>query len=278
MSRWVRVDVSVFEHEFFASPEPFSEREAWLWLIANAAWKNTTHRVGNVMLDVPVGSLFATLRGLQNAWHWGSDKRVRSFISRLENGRMVETKTDAGKTQIIICNYSHYQDAGRTEDATRTQAGRIADALKTPVHQDTNISSLRSEIAPPAKKRASRLPETWSLPRAWGQWAVSEGFTEAVIRSEAEKFRDYWISKPGKAATKLDWFATWRNWIRGAAKCQPGRGPPDERKTILDVLNERIERSEYELLQQPTIDGEYQTGPGPAADLLFLADAARRRS
>ncbi|MDI6838012.1 MAG: hypothetical protein QMD99_20175 [Rhizobiaceae bacterium] len=278
MSRWVRVDVSVFDHEFFASSEPFSEREAWLWLIANAAWKNTTHRVGNVMLDVSVGSLFATLRGLQNAWHWGSDKRVRSFLYRLENGRMVETKTDAGKTQITICNYARYQDTGRAEDAARTQAGRSADALKTPVHQDTNISSLRSEIATPAKKRASRLPESWSLPRAWGQWAVSEGYSETVIRSEAEKFRDYWISKPGKEATKLDWFATWRNWIRGSAKSQHGRGPPDGKKTILDVLNERIERSDYELLQQPTIDGEYETGPGTAADLLFLADAARRRS
>jgi len=27
-------------------------------------------------------------------------------------------------------------------------------------------------------------------------------------------FRDYWIAKPGKDGVKLDWAATWRNWVR----------------------------------------------------------------
>ena len=27
-------------------------------------------------------------------------------------------------------------------------------------------------------------------------------------------FRDYWIAKAGKDGVKLDWLATWRNWIR----------------------------------------------------------------
>jgi len=31
---------------------------------------------------------------------------------------------------------------------------------------------------------------------------------------EAERFRDYWIAKPGKDGVKLDWAATWRNWMR----------------------------------------------------------------
>lgn len=144
MSRWIRVQTSIFDHELFASAE-LSQREAWLWLIANVAWKETRHRIGNEVLDVPVGSMFVTLRSLQSAWHWGSDKRVRTFLSMLENERMIETKTDAGKTQITVCNYSRYQDVGRTEDASGTHAGRSADALKTPVHQDTNTSSLRSD-------------------------------------------------------------------------------------------------------------------------------------
>lgn len=141
MSRWIRVQTSIFDHELFASAE-LSQREAWLWLITNAAWKETRHRIGNEVLDVPVGSMFVTLRSLQSAWRWGSDKRVRTFLSMLENERMIETKTDAGKTQITVCNYSRYQDAGRTEDASRTHTGRSADALKTPVHQDTNTLSL----------------------------------------------------------------------------------------------------------------------------------------
>jgi len=29
-----------------------------------------------------------------------------------------------------------------------------------------------------------------------------------------EGFRDYWIAQPGQKGVKLDWFATWRTWVR----------------------------------------------------------------
>lgn len=273
MSRWVRVSVDIFDHEFFASAEPFSEREAWLWLIANAAWRDTKHRVGNDMLDVPVGSLFATLRGLQSAWKWKSDKRVRSFLSRLENGRMVETKTDAGKTQITICNYSRFQEAGRKEDAARTQDGRSSDALKTPVHQDTNnTSSLRSDGAQALRKRAARLPEDWALPRAWGEWAIEQGFSEAQTRIEADKFRDYWISKGGKDAAKLDWEATWRNWMRNCSK-PSGKPPPRKERTIFDAIDDFIRDNDDELPAGKTIDHDGGNSP---SNVHLLAPATWR--
>lgn len=31
-----------------------------------------------------------------------------------------------------------------------------------------------------------------------------------------KEFRDYWISVPGQRGVKLDWFATWRNWVRNS--------------------------------------------------------------
>lgn len=34
------------------------------------------------------------------------------------------------------------------------------------------------------------------------------------MRLEGEKFRDHWVAKTGKDATKTDWLATWRNWCR----------------------------------------------------------------
>jgi len=123
-------------------------------------------------------------------------------------------------------------------------------------------------------KRATRLPADWVLPASWGQWAVSEGYPEQTIRLEAEKFRDFWISKSGKDAAKLDWQATWRNWMRNVSKTvRPhGQAPPRE-KTILDVLNERIQRADHD---QHTIDGEFEPGAGNPSNLHFLADAAGR--
>jgi len=54
------------------------------------------------------------------------------------------------------------------------------------------------------------------------------------VRHQAERFADYWHAKTGKDASKADWEATWRNWIRDtkvpthlpAGSPQTARSPP----------------------------------------------------
>lgn len=149
MSRWVRVQANFLNHHLFANLER-SESDAWLWLIANAAWSPTSHRIGHDVVSVPVGSLFVTLRHLQKEWNWKSDKRVRSFLKMLENEEMIVINTNAGKTQITICNYSKYQDVERSEDASGTQSGRTKDT-NTP-----NTSSLRSDVKARAPRQSQK--------------------------------------------------------------------------------------------------------------------------
>jgi uncharacterized protein YdaU (DUF1376 family) len=80
-----------------------------------------------------------------------------------------------------------------------------------------STSSLRSEVPTPSLRsgvgRASRLADPWELPDDWRLWAKSER-PDLDPAKTAERFADFWHSKPGKAGTKLDWFATWRNWVR----------------------------------------------------------------
>jgi len=73
-------------------------------------------------------------------------------------------------------------------------------------------------------KKGSRLSDDWFLPTEWGEWAISEGWPDTVIRSEADKFKDFWISKTGRDASKLDWQATWRNWMRNSKQRKIGNG------------------------------------------------------
>lgn len=69
-----------------------------------------------------------------------------------------------------------------------------------------------------ATSRGSRLSEAWRLPKGWGDWALGEfpQWDAAKVRREGEAFRDHWVSKTGKDATKRDWEATWRNWCRSS--------------------------------------------------------------
>ena len=73
------------------------------------------------------------------------------------------------------------------------------------------------------KKKAvgTRLPMDWFLPKDWGDWAVSQGWIEDDIRDQADRFRDHWHGKSGANATKLNWLATWRNWLRVAKDRKP---------------------------------------------------------
>ena len=48
-------------------------------------------------------------------------------------------------------------------------------------------------------------------------------------KTEHAQFTDWWTAKPGKEGRKLDWPATWRNWMRTAEKRSQPRTRPGQR-------------------------------------------------
>ena len=71
-------------------------------------------------------------------------------------------------------------------------------------------------------KLGSRLAQDWVLLKTWGEWAQKER-PDIDVRKVAEQFKDHWIAQPGQKGVKLDWYATWRNWVRitNAPKMNP---------------------------------------------------------
>lgn len=102
---------------------------------------------------------------------------------------------------------------GGMSKALKTNNAALANAKQMPKHSQISEEE-REANASPKKKTGVRLTEDWRLSKALGEWAVSEGMPEGTVRTEADRFRDYWVSKPGKDGVKLDWAATWRNWVR----------------------------------------------------------------
>ena len=83
-------------------------------------------------------------------------------------------------------------------------------------HDATNNHKPITNNHKPIKEKVtkgSRLSADWVLPKDWEDWARQER-PDLDLRSVGEQFKDYWSAKAGSGSTKLDWYATWRNWVR----------------------------------------------------------------
>lgn len=82
----------------------------------------------------------------------------------------------------------------------------------------------RARAATTPADRGTRIPDDFAATPEMVKWA-RENTPHVNGRRETEAFIDYWRGKAGREATKVDWVATWRNWMRRAEK-DDSRRPP----------------------------------------------------
>lgn len=106
-----------------------------------------------------------------------------------------------------------------------TAQARRGEGTKTP-----SVLS-RTTTKSDATKRATRIPDPFIVTPAMVEWAQANA--PAVDGKRAtEMFRNHWTAASGRTATKLDWPATWRNWMlrdQQAAEKTPRKQSPEER-------------------------------------------------
>ena len=243
----------IFDHPIFA-PEPYTEREAWLWLICAAAWEPCAVRVGTVRVDIKRGELIHSLRFMARKWRW-TDSRVRRFLGRLQSDAMIDAQTTHQSTHLTICNYSKYQDHRRTD--RRTNDAPI-DAKKK---EAKTLKKKEPKKVPKKAARASRLPDDWVPANETVEWAYREyGFSRETLYQALLEFRDYWCALGGARATKIDWNRTFKNRCRDLSK-QVGREKSNGRKSMATIAMEMARENE----NGDTI-GNTGKGDGPVID------------
>jgi len=90
------------------------------------------------------------------------------------------------------------------------------------------------------RKRGTRIPEPFMLTHDMREWAATEVPTVDVDAS-TRRFVDYWRAESGAKATKRDWVATWRNWLRRDADTRkPNRLTPAERAAQTAAAGRRV--------------------------------------
>lgn len=127
-------------------------------------------------------------------------------------------------------NRKRAQRARAAAEGSQSEPFSADDNHVTPCHATSRQKSPRGEERREEKKnspslrsgegRASRLPKPFDLPDEYRDFCRQER-PDLDPDAVAAKFADYWHGKPGKAGTKLDWLATWRNWVREERVARP---------------------------------------------------------
>lgn len=155
------VSRKVWDHPAFRK-EPFTEREAWLWMVGEARWKRGVTRVGDLVVPLERGQLANSTRFAAKIWRWNESK-VRRFYARLQKLEMIGLKTDAGVTVVSICNYDDYQlsdapgDAGPTQDRRRTDAKENKDEIRKEEGCNEKLASSDADAPSPANDISSAI-------------------------------------------------------------------------------------------------------------------------
>lgn len=88
----------------------------------------------------------------------------------------------------------------------------------------SNEKSSRADKPAQPRKRGTRIPDDFTVTDPMVAWA-RDRVPQVDGRLETEKFVNYWRAQPGQKGTKLDWDATWRNWMLNASGTSTSRRP-----------------------------------------------------
>jgi hypothetical protein len=175
------------------------------------------------------------------------------LIASEDEGRIPPTKTLAFRlrmtekqTNDCLNKLSHWLE----QDDINTISERYQDdSLET-----ERETEKEKEAETKRGTKGSRLSADWVLPEDWESWARQER-PDLNPQKVGEQFKDFWIAKAGAAGVKLDWLATWRNWVRNQR--QERLNPADIAKV---TVPSKVERDPA--LQK--LDEDYKTAkPNP---------------
>jgi hypothetical protein len=181
------------------------------------------------------GALLAELRRLPLG-ETGSDlvkTLVADFIKDLEQGEPYPSAyppgypTDEPSDDPSGKDYAHARELGEGNGSSTGDSPNPPSPVppSLPAQQRTD------------RKRGTRLPEDFAVTAEMVAW-FRENCPHVDGKAETERFRDHWRGKAGREGCKLDWVATWRNWMRTA---EERAGPRARGKPSVPTTDARVQ-------------------------------------
>ncbi len=149
------------------------------------------------------GTLRTTGRHLGRTFDW-PEARVRRFLQSLHGDALLDAESDARGLTITL----------RRQALKRARAQKPTQQATHEATHPTREAEGDSPHGQHQTNRGSRLSADWKPSADDLAYAAEQGFDERAAHEIANGFTDYWHAQPGQKGVKLDWPATWRNWIR----------------------------------------------------------------
>jgi len=108
-------------------------------------------------------------------------------------------------------------------------AERLQDAIPE-TERETEVETKKEK-----KTLGKRLASDSCLTKEWEEFC-QQTRPELNPTKTFDQFKDYWIAQAGQKGVKLDWFATWRNWVRSTNA--PKQNPADIVRLTVPASNE----------------------------------------
>jgi len=112
-------------------------------------------------------------------------------------------------------------------------SGVLAERLQTAIPETERETE--TETKKEKKTLGKRLASDFSFPLEWEDFCQTERPELSPVKT-FDQFKDYWIAQAGQKGVKLDWFATWRNWVRSTNA--PKQNPADIVRLTVPSRNE----------------------------------------
>ena len=202
---------------------------------------------------IPTGMLPALCR--RRRYETCAEALVARGLLRPARGGYQITRWEEWQSELeaLVARRSADRDRKRRERERRSAAkDSQVNGMSRDVSRDASAPIERGETdnnpphppgAPPPRKRGTRLPADFTVTADMKAW-FAEHCPHVNGLSEHAKFCDYWRAKPGRAGLKLDWVATWRNWMRRAAEQQHvPRGRNGRQQETDEMFGRALERA-----------------------------------
>ena len=171
-------------------------------------------------------------------WDDYQSDRAKKAAAGREGGRA------SGEARSRASREAHSDASSEAQPHGSAEAGPSHPIPTRPKEQERTSSRKRAD-------RATRLPDGWQ-PTHEPDLVNAIGGQHAAQR-ELAKFVDYWAGVSGQKGRKVDWQATWRNWLRRASEDRQPKsrdGPAGRRPAVVGSDDWDRQRADQEALER----------------------------